>query len=94
MFGVKASTFLVFPQVATRPGLPSDLNSFPPSNHIVETASLPHRSDSLRVLRGLRKTESIPRLTHPLFPFTRGSAQLYEFLDFILTYEEMRRFKP
>ena len=93
MFGEKASTFLAFPQVATRLGLPSDLNSFPSSNHIVETASLPHRSVSLRVLLGLRKTESIPRLTHPLFRFTRGSAQLYS-LILILTYEEMRRFKP
>ena len=81
MFGEKASTFLAFPQVATRLGLPSDLNSFPSSNHIVETASLPHRSVSLRVLLGLRKTESIPRLTHPLFRFTTRQCAVV-FLDF------------
>ena len=34
MFSVKASTFPAFPQVATRPGLPSDLNSFPSSDII------------------------------------------------------------
>ena len=89
MFSVKASTFPAFPQVATGPGLPSDLNSFPSSrHHIVETVCLPHRSVSLRLLLGLRKTESIPRLTHPLFHFTRGGAQL-ESLILILTYGEI-----